>query len=57
MYDEVNRRMGIDAGNLPEGLISHQAGSTDGGMLIVDVWESAEAFQRFADENAGPALQ
>jgi len=57
MYDQVNDRLGIDAANLPEGLISHHAGSTEGGMLIVDVWESQEAFERFSNERAGPVFE
>ena len=29
------------------GLISHTAAPTDNGWLVVDVWESEEAFQQF----------
>src|SRR5207249_3873176 len=39
-YDQISRQMGISDDNLPEGLISHVAGPTDGGMEVVDVWES-----------------
>jgi hypothetical protein len=56
MYDEVNKRMGVNPDALPEGLISHVAGPTDGGMLVVDVWESPEAFERFVNERLGPVL-
>jgi hypothetical protein len=56
MYDEVNERMGVNPDALPEGLISHVAGPTDSGMLIVDVWESPQAFERFARERLGPVL-
>ena len=31
-----------------EGLILHAAGRTDEGVRIIEVWESAEAWQRFA---------
>ncbi|MEV6211489.1 hypothetical protein [Kitasatospora sp. NPDC051914] len=31
------------------GLISHTAMPTPGGWLVVDVWESEEAFQRFGE--------
>src|SRR5262249_31628619 len=45
-------------GNLPDGLISHAAGPTDeGGLLLVDVWESEEALDRFFKEHAGPAME
>lgn len=32
-----------------EGCLFHVAGPTEGGFRIVDVWESAEAFQRFGE--------
>lgn len=31
------------------GLLSHVAGPTPTGWLVVDVWESAQAFQQFAE--------
>ena len=34
---------------VPEGLILHAAGPTDEGFRIVQVWESEEAWQRFAE--------
>ncbi len=35
----------------PEGALIHVCGPTaDGGWRIVDVWESREAFERFANE-------
>ncbi|MER8184935.1 hypothetical protein [Kitasatospora sp. NPDC094015] len=37
------------------GLISHAAGPTDDGWIVVDVWESEEAFRSFA-EQLMPAL-
>ena len=39
-----------------EGLLSHQAGEGPDGFVIVDVWESEEAFARFG-ETLGPLLQ
>lgn len=33
----------------PEGLILHAAGRTDEGFRIVEVWESEDAWRRFAD--------
>jgi heme-degrading monooxygenase HmoA len=56
MYDEVNRRAGV-VENPPEGLIVHTASRTDEGMLIVDVWESQEAFDRFAEERLNPVIR
>lgn len=36
----------------PDGLILHAAGRTDEGIRIVEVWESEEAWRRFAGEDA-----
>lgn len=33
----------------PEGLILHAAGRTDEGFRIIEVWESEDAWRRFAD--------
>jgi len=58
-YDEVMRELGLDSASAswPEGIISHTAGSTDGGWCVVDVWESRAAFDRFAQERLGSATQ
>ena len=32
-----------------EGLLAHAAGKGNEGFRVVDVWESAEAFQRFGE--------
>jgi hypothetical protein len=52
MYDGVNELMGITADNPPPGLIHHVAVDVDGGMKIIDVWESADAFTGFIESNA-----
>jgi len=39
-----------------EGLLSHAAGESPDGFIVVDVWESEEAFARFG-ETLGPILQ
>ena len=56
-YVQVNDILGI-AGDedAPDGLIFHVAGKTDDGILIVDVWESAEKLEKFF-EHVGPAFQ
>jgi hypothetical protein len=35
--------------SLPEGLILHAAGRTDEGVRIIEVWQSEEAWRRFAE--------
>lgn len=54
-YDRITQRMGLTpGGRAPAGAISHFAAATDGGIRVVDVWESREAFDRFAREQIGP---
>ncbi len=57
-YDRANEIMGIHGDqDAPEGLISHVAGTTDDGLLVVDLWESEQALNRFVEERLGAALQ
>jgi hypothetical protein len=54
-YDEVCKRMGLTPkGPGPAGSISHFATMTDSGLRIVDVWETKEQFEKFAQEQIGP---
>lgn len=54
-YDGVVERMGLaPGGRAPAGAISHFAAATDGGLRVVDVWETREAYERFAREQIGP---
>jgi hypothetical protein len=55
-YDEVMRLM--DLGDTPpDGALFHWVAPTDDGILIVDVWETMEQFDRFAREQIGPRSQ
>jgi hypothetical protein len=56
-YDQVIELMGLQSGNIPPGAISHWVSGTDDGLRIVDVWESREVFDRFAQEQIGPYTQ
>ncbi|MEV0538135.1 hypothetical protein [Kitasatospora sp. NPDC050463] len=58
-YEEVTNKMAGGRGGVKSrsdwpvpGLISHCAGPTPGGWHVTDVWESKEAFQRFAEKLA-----
>lgn len=54
-YDAINERIGTTP---PEGLIVHAAGATeDGGFRVFDVWDSREAYERFAEERLMPIVQ
>jgi hypothetical protein len=44
-------------GGLPAGQVYHAAGPTDGGWLVVAVWDSKGAFDRFLSDTLMPALQ
>jgi len=55
-YERVLERMGLtNGGQPPEHASFHIAGETgDGGFRVVDVWDSPEAFQKFAEEQITP---
>jgi hypothetical protein len=57
-YDQVIDKMGLVLGGpMPEGGISHWVTLNETGLLVTDVWESREQFERFADEQLGPYSQ
>ena len=54
-YDQILEKMGLTPGGAgPPGAISHWVAKTDDGMRVVDVWETKEQFERFAQEQIGP---
>jgi len=54
-YDEVLEKMGLTPRSSgPPGAISHWVAKTDHGIRVVDVWETKEQFERFAQEQIGP---
>jgi hypothetical protein len=58
-YEQVNEAMGVLTDeDAPAGLIEHTAAvSGDGSLVIVDLWESQEALDRFFEERLGPAIE
>ena len=57
-YEQVINKMGLRPGGPgPTGLLFHWVARTDDGIRVIDVWESAEQFQKFADEQIGPFAQ
>ena len=57
-YDQIIEKMGLTpGGSTPAGAISHWAAKTDDGLRVVDVWETREAYDRFAQEKIGPYSQ
>jgi hypothetical protein len=54
-YERVMELMGLEpGGDAPPHALFHWATETDSGLHIVDVWETREAFDRFAEEQIGP---
>ena len=54
-YDQIIDLMGLNPrGAGPPGSLFHWVAETPGGMLVTDVWESKEAYERFAAEKIGP---
>jgi hypothetical protein len=59
-YDAVCRRLGLDKPKpeWPRGLLTHMAGPLEeGGWIVVDEWESREAFQRSFDDRLRGATE
>jgi hypothetical protein len=56
-YDRVDELLGtVTPQNAPAGLISHTAALTDDGVIVADIWESAEAIQAAFEKDLGPAM-
>jgi hypothetical protein len=57
--EEEYRRVADDAhgGDAPEGLVIHAAGmADDGSRMLVEVWESEDAAERFTRDRLMPAF-
>lgn len=52
-YDQVMEKMDL-GDSVPDDAHFHWVTKTDDGVRVVDVWESDEAFQAFAEEKIGP---
>ena len=56
-YDQISAKVNPEA-DPPEGMIVHTAGlRQDGGMRIVDVWESEDAYTSFRENRLMPAVK
>ena len=54
-YDAVCKLMGLTPrGPGPKGAISHFSTMTSTGLRVVDVWETREQFEAFAEKEIGP---
>ena len=55
MIEAVTDEMKVET-SPPEGMISHVHYEKDGHVHIVDVWDSADAHQRFVESRLMPAM-
>jgi hypothetical protein len=55
-YDAVRESVSWES-DAPDGAILHVPWFVDGGLRVVDVWDSPEQFQRFVDERLTPGVQ
>ena len=56
-YDKVNEKLDAES-NPPQGLILHSGADVGGGkMKVVDIWESADAWNDFLANRLGPAVE
>ncbi|MEX0663187.1 MAG: hypothetical protein WD598_00285 [Acidimicrobiia bacterium] len=54
-YDEIIKKMGLKPkGKTPPGALFHWVAKTDAGMLVTDVWETKEHFEKYSQEKIGP---
>ena len=52
-YDQILKLMNLQGQTPPQALF-HVCGTMEGGIRIVDVWDSAEAFEKFSQEQIAP---
>lgn len=53
-YDEVNNAVGPEK---PDGVHVHIAMKTNDGLRVIEVWDSADAIDRFMESGLGEALE
>jgi hypothetical protein len=55
-YDQVlSKTRETPAGAAPPGGLFHWAAKNNGGLLIIDVWQTKEQFDSFLEDTLGPA--
>ena len=53
-YEQVRKELGIGS-QLPPGQLVHIAGASDSGWVVVNVWETREAAEKYNTEKVSPA--
>jgi hypothetical protein len=54
-YDAVDAALD-PGGNPPDGMIAHSARFDGDTLKILDIWESEQAFENFAESRLGPTI-
>lgn len=55
LIEQVTAELHLDQG-LPTGLQAHTAMEVEGGIRIIDIWETAADYDRFQQDLLGPAM-
>lgn len=55
-YDQVTPKLDFTSGD-SKGTLFHWVARSESGILVVDVWETREEFQKFADEQLIPSAR
>jgi hypothetical protein len=55
-YEEARQVVNWE-GDVPDGAVLHVAGFDDGGIRVVDVWDSEAQFNRFVESRLMPGVQ
>ena len=53
-YDKLRKSVNWE-GNVPKGAVFHVAAFTDNGILVTDIWDSTDDFQKFVQSRLMPA--
>lgn len=57
-YDAVRSELGWDDGKgMPPGLLAHAVGDTDGGLCVIEWWDSEEDWNTFFSSALQPAFE
>jgi quinol monooxygenase YgiN len=55
-YEQVHNQVAPENRKAP-GLLFHAAGQSENGFVVIEVWESREALDRFFGDKLGQAIQ
>jgi hypothetical protein len=55
-YDQLRENVRWDT-ERPDGAKLHVSGFRDGGIHVLDVWDSEQAFNNFMEQRLGPGVQ